>query len=87
MENFSQTASKVLQTSLDIAKQWCDKPNVSITTNKTVIIYFTREREVRGLKESTLFSKTIQLFHRTKHFGLTLDKWLILKSNTKLLDM
>jgi hypothetical protein len=47
---------------------------VSINPNKTVIIPFTRKRDIRGLKEPTLFNNTIQLSSEAKYLGLTLDK-------------
>jgi hypothetical protein len=38
---------------------------------------FTRKRDIRELKEPTLFSKTIQLSTEVKYLGLTLYKGLI----------
>jgi hypothetical protein len=52
---------------------------LSINPNKTVIIPYTSKRNVKGLKESILFSKTIQLSSEIKYFGLTLDKGLTWK--------
>jgi hypothetical protein len=58
---FPQTVSEVLQTALYSVQQWCERTNLSINPNKTVIIPFTRKRNIKGLKEPILFSKTIQL--------------------------
>jgi hypothetical protein len=58
---FLQTVSEVLQTALWAVQQWCEKTDLSINTNKMVIIPFTRKRNMKGLKESMLYSKTIQL--------------------------
>jgi hypothetical protein len=44
-----------------------------------VIIPFTRKRDIRGLKEPTLFCKTLQLSSEVKYLGLTLDKGLTRK--------
>jgi hypothetical protein len=44
-----------------------------------VVIPFTRKRVIRGLKEPTLFNKTIQLSSEVKYLGLMLDKWLTWK--------
>jgi hypothetical protein len=42
-----------------------------------VIIPFTRKREIKGLKEPSLFSKRIQLSSEVKYLGIKLDKELI----------
>jgi hypothetical protein len=54
---FPQTMSEVLQTALGIVQQWCDRKNLSISLNEMVIMPFTRKRDIRGLKEPTLFNK------------------------------
>jgi hypothetical protein len=53
--------------------------NLSINPNKTVIIPSTRKRNIKGLKEPILFSKTIQLSNEVKYLGITLDKGLTWK--------
>jgi hypothetical protein len=40
------------------------------------IVLFTRNGDIWALKETTLFSKTIQLSAEVKYHGLTSDKWL-----------
>jgi hypothetical protein len=47
-----------------------------INPNKTVIIPFTRRRNIKGLKKPVLFNKKIQLSSDVKYLGLTLDKGL-----------
>jgi hypothetical protein len=49
---------------------------LSINPSKTVVIPFTKKRALKGLKDPTLFGKTIQLFTEVKYLGLTLDKGL-----------
>jgi hypothetical protein len=53
---FPLTVSEVLQTALHTVQQWCERTNLSINPNKTVIIPFTRR-----LKTPILFNKTIQV--------------------------
>jgi hypothetical protein len=53
--------SEVSQTALCTVKDWWEKTNLSIYPNKTVIVTFTRRKEIKGLKEPTHFIKTIQL--------------------------
>jgi hypothetical protein len=50
-----------------------------INLNKTVIIPFTRKRELNGLKEPSLFNRRIQLSSEVKYLGITLDKGLTWK--------
>jgi hypothetical protein len=76
---FLHSVSEVLQTALCTVQKWCERTNLCIKTYKTVIIPFTRKRDTRGLREPTLFSKTIQLSSEVKYLGLTLNKGLIWK--------
>jgi hypothetical protein len=73
---FPQTVSEVLQTALGLVEQWCDRTGFSINPSKTAVIPFTKKRVLKGLKELTLFGKTIQLPTEVKYLGLTLDKGL-----------
>jgi hypothetical protein len=76
---FLQTVSEVLQTALCTVQQWCKRTNLPINPNKTVIILFTRMRDIRGLQEPILFNNTIQLSSEVKYLGLILDKELMWK--------
>jgi hypothetical protein len=73
---FLHTVSEVLQTALHAVQQWCERTNLSINSNKTVIIPFTRKINIKEPKEPILFSKTIQLSNEDKYLGITLDKGL-----------
>jgi hypothetical protein len=76
---FPHTVSEVSQAALCTAQKWCKKTKLSINPNKTVIIPFTRRRELKGLGEPFLFDCTIQLSTEVKYLGLTLDKGLTWK--------
>jgi hypothetical protein len=58
-EKFLTTVSEYLQTALYTVQRWCERTGLSINPNKTVIIPFTRRRNIRGLKEPVLFNKII----------------------------
>jgi hypothetical protein len=73
---FPQTVSEVLQTALCTVQQWCERTKSSIDPNKTVVMPFTRKRNIKGLREPILFSKRIQLSNEVKYLGVTLDKGL-----------
>jgi hypothetical protein len=47
---------------------------LTINPNKTVVIPFTRKRNIKGLK-----SKRIQVFSDVKYLGITIDKGLTWK--------
>jgi hypothetical protein len=76
---FFQTVSEVLQTALCTVQWWSERTNLSINPNKTVIIPFTRKRNIKGLKEPILFNKMIQLSSEVKYLGLMLGKGLTWK--------
>jgi hypothetical protein len=74
--------SEVLQTA-----QWCEGTKLSINPNKTVVIPFTRKRNIKGLREPTLFGKRIQLLSEVKYLGVTLGKGLTWKKQLhKVID-
>jgi hypothetical protein len=76
---FPQTVSEVLQTALHTVQQWCERTKLSINPNKTVVIPFTRRRNIKGLKEPILFGEKIQLCSEVKYLGITLAKGLTWK--------
>jgi hypothetical protein len=58
---FFQTVSEVFQTALCKDQQWCERTDLSINPNKTVITPFTTKRNIRGLKQPTFLRNIIQL--------------------------
>jgi hypothetical protein len=56
---FLTTVSECLQTALHTVQRWCERTGLSINPNKTVIIPFTRRKNMKDLKEPVLFNKTI----------------------------
>jgi hypothetical protein len=48
-----------------------------------VIVPFTRQTDLRGLKEPTLSGHTLQLTTEVKYLGLILDKGLTWKAQLK----
>jgi hypothetical protein len=76
---FLKTVSEVLQAAMSTVYQLCERTNLSINPNKTVIVPFTRKRNIKGLKEPILFSKTMHLSSEINYLGLTLDMGLTWK--------
>jgi hypothetical protein len=73
---FSRTVSEVLQRALHTIQQWCERTKLFINPNKTVVIPFTRRRDLKVLKEPALFGEKIQISSELKYLGITLDKGL-----------
>jgi hypothetical protein len=63
---FPQTVSEVLQGAPCTVQQWCERTNLSINPNKTVIILFTRKRNIKGLKERILFQQHNPVVQRSQ---------------------
>jgi hypothetical protein len=61
---FPQTVSEVLQTVLGLVQQWRDRTGLSIHLSKMVVIAFTKQRVLKGLKEPTLFLQDNTAVHR-----------------------
>jgi hypothetical protein len=79
--------SEVLQTALGTVQQWCDRTKLPINTKKTVVVPFTRKRNIKRLKEPILFNKIIQLSNEVKYIGITIDKGLTWKDQVdKFID-
>jgi hypothetical protein len=61
------TVSKLLREALSMAQQWCDRTQLSVNAQKTVIVPFTWKRDLKGLKEPTLSGHTLQLTNEVKY--------------------
>jgi Reverse transcriptase (RNA-dependent DNA polymerase). len=70
------TMSELLHEALSTVQQCCDRTQLSINPQKTVIVTFTRKRDLRSLEQPTLFGRTLQLTTEFKYLGLILDKGL-----------
>jgi hypothetical protein len=78
---FPNTVSELLQEALSMVQQWCERTQLSINPQKMVIVPFTQNRDLRGLKKPTTLSEhTLQLTTEVKHLGLILDKGLTWKA-------
>jgi hypothetical protein len=73
---FPHTVSEVLQMAPGTVQQWCDRTKLPINPKKMAVIAFPRKRNIKGLKETILFNKRIQLSSKVKYLGITTDKGL-----------
>lgn len=80
---FLTTTSELLQDTLSMVKQWCDRTQLSVNPQKMLIVPSIQKRDLRRLKEPTLFGHTLQMTTKVKYLGLTLDKGLTWKTQLK----
>ena len=76
---FPNTVSEILQSALKEVEKWCDRIQLSINPQKTVIVPFTKRKKLVGLKEPLLFGERIEMSSEVKYLGLILDKGLTWK--------
>jgi len=69
---FPNTVSELLQETVRMVQQWCDRTQPSIKPQKMMIVPFTKKRDLRGLKEPTLSGHTLHLTTKVKYIGLIL---------------
>jgi hypothetical protein len=80
---FLNTTSELLQDTLSMVKQWCDRTQLSVNPQKMMILPSTQKRDLRRLNEPTLSGHTMQMTTKVKYLGLTLDKGLTWKTQLK----
>lgn len=75
-QKFLNTVPKLFQEALSKVQQWHERGHLSISPQKTVIVPFTRERDLSGLKKLTLPGHKPQLTTEVRYLGLILDRGL-----------
>jgi len=77
---FSIIVSELLEETLGIVQQWCDRTQISFNPQKMVVVPFTRKRGLKGLKEPTISGHKLQLATELKYLRFILDKGLLWKA-------
>jgi ribonuclease HI len=73
-EKFPGTISEIMSNALKCLDEWCTGEGLSINPRKTIIIPFTRRRNLGGLVNLTLSGVKIELCETVKYLGITLDQ-------------
>jgi hypothetical protein len=55
---------------------WCDGLGLSVNSDKTGLVAFTRRRNLPGFFEPRLFGRTVHRSMSVKYLGVTLDSRL-----------
>ena len=79
-QKFLNTVPKLYQEALSKVQQWHERGHLSTNPQKTVIVPFTRERDLSGLKELTLPGHKLQLTTEVRYLGLILNRGLTQKA-------
>jgi hypothetical protein len=78
---FLNIVPEPFQEALCMVQQRRDRTQLSVHPQKMVMVPFTRKRDLRGLKETTLSGHKLQLSTEFKYLGTILDKGLTWKAN------
>jgi len=71
--NNMRLISEKMQRALKIVEDWCSRVNLSVNPEKTVIVPFTKRRNMEDLKIPTLFGTNLQFAREVKYLGVILD--------------
>jgi hypothetical protein len=78
---FPNTVSGLIQWALGIVKEWCGELGLSVNSDKTGLVVFTRKRKLPGFFQPHLFGKVLQLSTSVRYLGVTLDSRLTWKEH------
>jgi hypothetical protein len=73
---FLNIVPELFQGALSMVQEWCDRTQLSVNPQKMVVVPFTRKRDLRDLKKSTLSGHKLQLTAEVKYLGPILDRGL-----------
>lgn len=66
-------------------EKWCNDNHLSINPGKTVIVPFTKKRNLRDMQQLKLYGKVLEVSKDVKYLGVTLDKELNWKKHVDLI--
>ena len=77
------TLCDIIQRGFRIAERWCRTVGLSINSDKTAVVPFTRKRSLKNLKRIHLDGKEILPSQEVKYLGITLDSKLLWNRHIK----
>ncbi|XP_054281228.1 uncharacterized protein LOC128998898 [Macrosteles quadrilineatus] len=78
---FMNTCLELMQRALSIVERWCNQEGLRVNPMKTVMVPFTRKRNVDIARVPTLFGNQIQVKREFKYLGIRLDDKLTWNSH------
>ena len=70
-----------MQCALPTIEAWCDELGLSVNSDKTGLVAFTRRRKLPGFFEPRLFRTTLRSSTSVKYLGVILDSQLTWKEH------
>jgi hypothetical protein len=72
-----------MQWALSTVETWCNEVGLSINSDKTGLVAFTRKRKLQGLFEPRLLGVNLKLSRSVKYLGVILDSRLTWKEHVQ----
>ena len=73
---FTNTVADIMNDSLRHVTNWCQREGLSINPSKTVVVPFTRKKNLESLSRLRIGSTQLEVSATVKYLGLTLDSKL-----------
>lgn len=70
---FPSVVTDVMQSSLHRIEEWCSRVNLKVNPEKTVLIPFTKQTNLRSMKSPSFFGEKLVFSDQVKYLGITLD--------------
>ena len=73
---FATTVYDRMQVALKAVEEWCCKTELSVNPSKTVLVLFTKNRNLQGVRDLVLFDSNLSTSSEVKYLGLVFDSKL-----------
>ena len=73
ISKYLRTVCEVMQAALNRVQRWCEDHGLSVNSDKTEMVLFTRKRTIPGLIPIVFFGKELERTNKVKYLGVVLD--------------
>ena len=74
--SFATTVYDRMQVALKAVEEWCNNAELSVNPSKTVLVLFTKNRNLLGVRDLVLFNSNLTTSSEVKYLGLVFDSKL-----------
>lgn len=74
---FANTVSELMMEALRIEVDWCRRENHRVNSDKTILVHFTKKRDLTGLKVPILFGKRPAFAEEGKYLGIYTNRQVL----------